>query len=111
MAASNGSEIDMANRPLQRNDIVDAVLIADALHNMSPDAGATPEYARGVLVGAVSALMAVGMSFDRALHLCSLQAPRVIMPMTVPPSWLKGFDIKAKPAAAATVWRRDAGRA
>lgn len=68
------------------------VILKDVLHNLHPRSGATPEYARGILVGVVATLMATGKSFEQASALAWQLMPLEIMPGSVPDSWhmLKG---------------------
>lgn len=79
-------------------------LLRDALHNLSPEAGSDSDYARGVLVGVVSGLCACGYSFDEALELCKINAPRTILPNSVPPTWCFGVSFKGK-----DTWTRQTG--
>ena len=79
-------------------------LLRDVLHNLSPEAGSDSEYARGVLVGTVTALCACGYSFDEALELCSTNAPRTILPNSVPPTWCFGVYVHGT-----DTWTRQTG--
>jgi hypothetical protein len=89
--------------------LVDTTILSDALHNMSANEARNEEYARAILVGCVSALMACGIEFPRALKLCSEIAPRFVQPNSVPESWQKDFGVteanKRKDA-----WERTRGR-
>ena len=65
--------------------------LMDAMYNFSPDSGASDDYCKGLIVGAVSALMATGESFDDSLEQCAICMPETSRLMTkdcVPESWV-----------------------
>jgi hypothetical protein len=84
--------------------------VRDTLHNLHRASGGSADYARGVLVGAVGVLMAGGMLFREALAFCSANAPDRVIPGCVPPGWLPGFGLPAKPEAQAGFWQRSEGQ-
>jgi hypothetical protein len=62
--------------------------LTNALRDMSPDSGATPDYARGVLVGAMAVYMEInGLDFGPALKAVSCYMPRKVMKDSVPLAW------------------------
>jgi hypothetical protein len=62
--------------------------LKDALANLNPDMGSSPEYAKGVLVGAVAAIMEVrGCDWTHAMNLVTLCLPSKVMKEAVPESW------------------------
>ena len=67
-------------------------LLESTLHNLSAsENGDDHRYARGMLVGIVSMLMAAGMTLDDALMLCWQLAPNDVHPQRVPADWRKHF--------------------
>lgn len=68
-------------------------MLKDSMYNLSADSGATDEYARGALVGAVSALMATGMSYHQALEAVVKCFPADYREQCIPSHWLS--DVKA----------------
>ena len=66
--------------------------LKDALHNLHPDARSDPRYARGVLVGAVAALMATGLDFPAAFAEVSESLPERVDPAAVPNGWEKELE-------------------
>jgi len=63
--------------------------ISDALHNLSETSGASTEYAKGVLIGVVAALMAFGMEFKDAFSECMKRFPVDFRIKSVPSAWVK----------------------
>jgi hypothetical protein len=73
------------------------VVLKDVLHNLSRSENADDHrYSQGVLVGAVSVLVACGMTFGDACQLCWQAAPKDIHPERVPESWVDLFADKIK---------------
>jgi hypothetical protein len=63
-------------------------VLKDALYNLHPDSGSSPEYAKGVLVGAVSAIMEVNnRDWPSAIKLISHHLPHKVTRDAVPLSW------------------------
>ena len=51
------------------------VHLQNTMYNFSYRSGASDEYCKGMLVGAVSALMATGYTFEQGLELCAICMP------------------------------------
>ena len=67
------------------------VVLKDTMYNFHPTSGASDDYCKGLIVGAVSALMATGKSFDDSLEQCAICMPETSRLMTkdcVPESWV-----------------------
>lgn len=63
-------------------------ILRDALYNMDHHSGASEDYAKGLVVGVVSTLMAEGFSFTEALDTVAQYMPNTkTTRLTVPPSW------------------------
>ncbi len=63
-------------------------VLKDALHNLSPEAATDPDYARGVLVGAMAALMHIkACTFTEAAVMIRPHLPQEITPAAVPDGW------------------------
>ncbi len=78
---------DVFNYGDEKDDDMKETLIKDALNNLLPDSGASDDYCQGIILGLMSAIMAKGMTFDRALnHLAKLARPQVRM-SGVPECW------------------------
>jgi hypothetical protein len=60
-------------------------VLREALYNTAPDAKSNPAYARGIVVGAIAAIMATGRGFDDALTLVRLCLPYATRPECLPP--------------------------
>lgn len=66
--------------------------LKDALYNLHPASGTTPEYARGVLTGVVAAFMEAGpYTFPEAVDEVAPYLPARVMPEAVPEGW--GLDL------------------
>jgi hypothetical protein len=66
--------------------------LRDALYNLHPESGSSPEHARGVLVGVVAAFMEAGpFDFHRAVDEVAPYLPGRVMPEAVPENW--GLDL------------------
>lgn len=64
------------------------VMLRDALYNMDYHSGASEDYAKGLVVGVVSTLMAEGFSFEEAIDTVAQYMPNTkTTRLTVPPSW------------------------
>lgn len=64
--------------------------LKDAMYNFSPKSGASDEYCKGMLVGAVAALISTGMTWRDALAHCAICMPddaRMQKDTSVPASW------------------------
>ncbi len=91
--------------------IVQPAPLNDTLHNMHYRSGADSAYARGVLVGVIGTLLAVGMDFDRAIHLASISAPNKIVPNSVPESWRPQFGLPPERCTEGSAyWLRSEGK-
>jgi len=67
---------------------MDEKLIKDGLYNLSPDSISTDHYARGLLVGMVTGIMATtGMHFGEALQLCKENFPEKVKTNCIPTGW------------------------
>jgi hypothetical protein len=64
------------------------VRLVDVLANWCPDSGASQEYNKGIAVGVVSTLMAMGYAFDAALAELAKHAPSTFH---VPDSWTEDY--------------------
>jgi len=63
-------------------------LLRVVLYHMDHRSGATNDYARGIVVGVVSTIMAAGMTFDEAIDTVAQFMPNTKMArLTVPDSW------------------------
>jgi hypothetical protein len=66
--------------------------LKDALFNLSPESGSSPEHARGVLVGVVAAFMEAGpFNFHEAVDEVAPYMPKRVTPEAVPETW--GLDL------------------
>lgn len=67
---------------------VRTTVLYDALHNLDPDAVSNPEYARGVLVGVMAAVMHFkACEWHEAVDVVRPFLPRKIEPQAVPDGW------------------------
>lgn len=67
-------------------------VLRDALYNLHPESATSPEYAKGVLIGAMAALMEVGQfDFQRAIDETSPFLPSRVMKDAVPLEWRADF--------------------
>lgn len=67
-------------------------ILKDALYNLHPDSATSPEYAKGVIIGAMAALMEVGQfDFQRAIDETALFLPSRVMKSAVPLEWRADF--------------------
>jgi len=63
-------------------------LIKDALHNLSPDSGASSDYRRGIVVGVTATLMACeGYAFEQAFGAVCRYMPSKYDPKAIPENW------------------------
>jgi len=63
-------------------------VLADALTNLDPKVGTDPDYARGVLVGAIAAVMQFKLcGFEEAVVMVQPHLPPRIDPLAVPSGW------------------------
>lgn len=63
-------------------------VLKDALYNLHPDSHSSPEYAKGVLVGVVAAIMEVlTVEWDDAMNVMRPHLPSKVMRAAVPESW------------------------
>lgn len=68
--------------------------IKDALYNLTPTPGASPEYAKGILVGVISVLAANSKAkwpYDSAVKQVKPLMPKVIIAGCIPNSWRNDF--------------------
>jgi hypothetical protein len=72
---------------MERNLKVDTVMVKDALYNLHPNSGSSKEYAKAILVGVMSGLVASGIEFDTAWRICKNCFPEKVMPNVFPESW------------------------
>lgn len=71
--------------------LTNQAMLKDAMNNFSISSGASDEYCRGILVGAVSSLIAAGNKFYDVLELCAICMPedtRRLTEQCVPKTWL-----------------------
>jgi hypothetical protein len=62
--------------------------LKDALYNLHPESCSSAEYARGILVGAVAAIMEVNAcDWTKAMTLVYPHLPSKIMKNAVPATW------------------------
>ena len=62
--------------------------LKDALYCLHPESGADPAFARGVLIGAVAAVLERrGRTFSDALELVGDYLPDQVHPQAVPTGW------------------------
>jgi hypothetical protein len=67
---------------------VPTTVLYDALHNLDPSAVSNPEYARGVLVGVMAAVMHFkACEWHEAVDVVRPFLPREIEPSAVPDGW------------------------
>lgn len=64
------------------------VTLKDALYNTHERSGASAEYAKGIVVGSTSGLMATGLSFSDAIILIAEHLPNGYRAYTIPDNWL-----------------------
>jgi hypothetical protein len=65
-----------------------AMMITDALGNLSPDSGASKDYNKGLVVGLVAGLMATGLDFTAALKYVTGHQPQGIdLRAFLPENW------------------------
>jgi hypothetical protein len=63
-------------------------MMRDTMYNLHPTSGASDEYCKGLLVGVVGALMAVGMSWDEAISHAAINMPDGARMHCTPESWV-----------------------
>ncbi len=81
--------------------------LKDALHNLDPESGTDPDYARGVLVGALAATMQFkACSFEEAVVTVTPHLPPRIDPLAIPSGWEK--TLKVSSDTETQEWRRSA---
>jgi hypothetical protein len=64
------------------------MILRDALYNADYHSGTDLRYAKGVVVGAVAGMMAVGITFDEAMVRIRAAMPAAPMEGVTPESWL-----------------------
>ena len=80
--------VPLVHTEIEPPTYVSAVVLRDALYNVHPDAGDNKyPYSRGVVVGVVSALVAVGFTYEQAIKILRATLPEVHRPGSIPPSW------------------------
>ena len=67
--------------------------LKDALYNAATNSGASNDYVKGVIVSAVSVLMATGMTFEQAFRLVNENTPHNTRPLAeiLPESWVSDW--------------------
>jgi hypothetical protein len=66
--------------------------LKDALYNLHPDSGSSAEYAKGVLVGAVAAIMEVkGCDWEAAMGVVWPHLPEKVRYAAMPATWTLGL--------------------
>ncbi len=71
---------------------MDHARIKDALYNLREDSGASVEYARGILVGVMSALIAYnGSNFSDAAHTVKGCMPQDYRQECLPETWNNSY--------------------
>jgi hypothetical protein len=67
------------------------VILKDALYNLNPTSGANGDYCKGMVVGVVAALMAMGFTFKDALRQVAENFPmygkRIDRKSVIPEAW------------------------
>lgn len=69
---------------------IEPTLIRNTLYSMHTSSGASDEYRKGILVGVMGVLTALGMTYTDALKLCASYLPDTgtrISPKSVPQCW------------------------
>ena len=66
---------------------MNGMILRDALYNADCSSGSDARYAKGVIVGAVCGIMAVGYTFERALEMVKADMPRNPMEGVMPEGW------------------------
>lgn len=84
-------------------------VLIDTLHNLHYRSG-NAQHAKGVLVGVVGTLMAIGFTYRSAIELCSKYAPKRVYIDGVPESWLADMKIDLNNQPNPTFWTRAEGR-
>jgi len=69
------------------------ILIRDALNNLAPRSGSSPEYNRGIIVGIVAALMADGSTFYTAIQKIIQNLPKQYDREAIPAAWRENFPL------------------
>ena len=73
------------------------VMLKDALRNLSiEENGDSHEYSRGLLVGVMTALVANGMTWDKAKQMVWQLLPEKCHPERFPEGWAADFGGKVK---------------
>jgi hypothetical protein len=92
-------------------NVSNPVYLRDALYNLSANNPFNPDYARAMLVGVVSGLMACGFPWIKAMAIASANAPKSVQPGSVPRSWLVAFGLteETAPVEGVTEWVRTEG--
>jgi hypothetical protein len=73
--------------------------LKDAIHNVAAQSGASDDYARGIVVGAVAGMMATGMTWHNAMAQVAITwpaneyAPREA---ALPESWVDAFQTELR---------------
>jgi hypothetical protein len=66
--------------------------LKDCLYNFHPSSGSNPVYNKGLIVGAISGLMAVGYTFEDACQLVNENLPsQNNLDVSLPESWIEVF--------------------
>lgn len=67
--------------------------LRELLHNLSQSVAGRPDYCRGIIVGAASAMIAMGMTHDEACQLLWQCLPKDVDPEGIPPAWKSEFGL------------------
>ena len=89
---------------------MDSNTLVNVLHNLHHAEGSGTDYARGLLVGIITGLMATGMKWADAAAMCSRDMPRCIKAGTIPQSWIGAFGVHPSQMDGRPAWERSEGR-
>lgn len=79
-------------------------ILRDALENMNPATKSDPQYAKGILLGVISTLMAQGKDFDEAAAIAKEHMPAAFYPESVPPCWMETIPTPEPPFGTVAHW-------
>lgn len=82
----------MSSKVLFRND----TLLKDALYNTHRGSGASKDYAMGLVVGIVSALMAMGYDYSESIKIVARLLPRGYRIAAIPECWNRIHELYAE---------------
>jgi hypothetical protein len=58
-----------------KEQVINEVRIREALHNLAPNTGASPDYCRGLVMGVWCTLTAYGLGYKEILHVIKSNLP------------------------------------